>query len=129
MGLSWTRGRKISVIPFQFGNCQTATYIRGIAANELEARFLASHGQLVVVETEGQTQEIWGKQGTKVTKAALKASCTRASTSSAACSIHLASDWSLVTKSNRANQYEYKIDLIKDSVVRPGVVDVHQETV
>ena len=59
VGLSWVLQTEIGPLPLQFGNCQRAIYLRGIAARRLEIR-LPSFTDLVVVATEGQTQEISG---------------------------------------------------------------------
>src|SRR5271165_1408486 len=55
-GICWVLRTQIGALPFQFGNCQRATCIRGIAASQLETHFPSS-AELVVVGTGGQTQE------------------------------------------------------------------------
>jgi hypothetical protein len=66
VGLSSVFRTQVSALPFQFGNCQRAIYVRGIAASQLEAHF-PSFTQLVVVGREGKGKKILGSQETKVT--------------------------------------------------------------
>src|ERR1039457_7301833 len=71
VGLSYVFRAQIGALPFQFGNCQRAIYIRCIAASQLETRF-PSFTELVVVGRKGKRKRIWGQRETKVTKAGSK---------------------------------------------------------
>ena len=59
------------MLPFQFGNCQRAIYIRCIAASQLETRF-PSFTEMVVVGRKGKRKRIWGQRETKVTRTGSK---------------------------------------------------------